>query len=70
MPPVWPHVLGTVRGSALTPLHPAVPDIALAHPDLAEMLVLLDGIRIGDARIRSLSVKGIKDRLSQRPDTP
>lgn len=65
LPPVWPDPEGGQRGIALTPLHRAVPDLALRDPALGERLALLDAIRLGDARIRSLAIQHLTDRLAQ-----
>ena len=63
---VWPHPRGEVRGIALEPLHGKVPGLARKDPALAEALALLDGIRLGDARVRGLAVKHLGDRLRGR----
>lgn len=63
LPPVWPDPDGRQRGMALTPLHPAAPALARSDPELAERLALIDAIRMGDARIRSLAAKLLSQRL-------
>lgn len=60
---VWPDPMGSVRGLAVTPLHAAVPAIARRRPDLAELLALIDGIRLGDARVRSLAIEELDLRI-------
>jgi hypothetical protein len=65
-PPVWPYPGGEVRGIALEPLDRRVPDAALRDELLAELLTLVDAIRIGNARERSLAAKELKARLRQR----
>lgn len=62
--PVWPHALGKVRGIALEPLHPVVPDAAGRDRQLGEALALFDAIRIGSARERALAVEELGRRLS------
>lgn len=62
-PPVWPDPLGKVRGIALEPLHPSVPGAARQDPELGRLLALLDAIRIGGARERSLAAKHLKHSL-------
>lgn len=64
--PVWPYALGKVRGIALEPLHPAVPEAAGRDRQLGEALALFDAIRIGNARERALAV----EELAQRLDVP
>jgi hypothetical protein len=63
-PPVWPDANGKVRGLALKPLHPAVPGAVSEDERLWELLALVDAIRIGNARERSLSTRELKKRLN------
>ena len=65
-PPVWPDATGKVRGLALKPLHPSVPDAVRKDDRLWELLALVDAIRIGSARERSLAVRELKKRLDGR----
>jgi hypothetical protein len=64
-PPVWPHAEGTVRGYSFSPLFPSVPMAALRDPLLYEMLALVDAIRDGRARERSIAVKELSTRLAE-----
>lgn len=64
LPPVWPHPEGTARGEALIPLYKSAPSAALRVPQLYEWLVLVDAVRAGRARERSLALKEIDRRLS------
>lgn len=61
--PVWPDAMGEVRGIAIEPLHPAVPDAARRDPRLWELLALFDSIRIGNARERNLAGEMIEQRI-------
>lgn len=61
--PVWPHKNGTLRGIALQPLYPSVPDAAARNPALYELLVLFDAIRAGSPRERALAVDLMDKRL-------
>jgi len=65
-PPVWPYARGKVRGIALEPLHPVAPEAAARDPRLAELLALLDAIRIGNARERGLA----GEELGRRFEAP
>lgn len=66
-PPVWPDHLGTVRGIALAPLDPRVPDAVRRDEKLGELLALVDAIRIGRARERKMAAGLLEDLLeSQR----
>jgi hypothetical protein len=61
--PVWPDPLGRARGIALEPLHDSVPEISRRDRALGELLVLVDGIRVGDARVRGVAEKLLSQRL-------
>jgi hypothetical protein len=63
--PVWPHPEGQVRGPTLSPLHRQAPDAALADPALYELLALLDALRVGRSRERSLAQTMLSQRLSR-----
>ena len=63
LPPVWPDLAGTVRGAAVAPLHPYVPRAARANPELGEQLALVDAIRMGDARTRTLATTRLLERV-------
>ena len=64
LPPVWPDPMGQVRGIALEPLHAAAGEISRRDPQLAERLALIDGLRLGDARVRGLAAKLLAERLN------
>lgn len=62
-PPVWPYADGPIRGYALAPLYPTVPQAASGDARLYEMLALVDAIRDGRARERNLAAKELESRL-------
>ena len=62
-PPVWPDPHGGVRGVALEPLDPRVPDAVRRDEELGQLLALVDAIRIGGPRERALAAEGLKARL-------
>jgi DNA-binding transcriptional ArsR family regulator len=62
-PPVWPHPTGGSRGVALQPLHENAPTVARNDRQIAEQLALLDAIRLGDGRVRSLAAAELGKRL-------
>jgi hypothetical protein len=62
-PPVWPDANGDAWGVALEPIHPSVPDAVRKDQDLAELMALVDALRIGSARERNLAKKELKKRL-------
>jgi hypothetical protein len=66
-PPVWPYAEGTTRGYSLEPLYRTVPAAAARDPRLYELLALVDAIRDGRARERSLAAKEIEKRLAAKP---
>ena len=49
---VWPHCEGTVRGTAIKPLYPSVPDASLKDQKLYAIMSLIESIRIGRVRER------------------
>ena len=67
LPSVWPFANGQHRGVSLAPLHKMVPQAALADRRLYEFLALLDALRDGRARERSLAELEIARRLRERP---
>ena len=62
-PPVWPDARGDARGVSLEPLHEKAPEIASRDRTLAERLALIDAIRIGDGRVRSLAERRLSESL-------
>ncbi len=62
-PPVWPFAEGSVRGYKFSPLYSSVPAAASRDPALYELLALVDAIRDGRARERSLAVQELESRL-------
>ena len=63
--PVWPYVEGDQRGLALEPLYRTIPQSIIQYPDqlFYELLVLVDAIRFGRARERSIAVKLLKEKI-------
>lgn len=64
-PPVWPDPEGTVRGVAFSPLYKLAPQAARSDPALYELLALVDAIRGGRARERTLAIKELGKRLAK-----
>ncbi len=60
---VWPYSEGTVRGQAIQPLHPKVPEACLKDPLFYELMALCDALRVGRARERKLAVEALKERI-------
>jgi hypothetical protein len=61
--PVWPYADGQARGPSLKPLHEYAPEAASTDPALYELLALLDAIRTGRSRERTLAQKLLAERL-------
>ena len=57
LPPVWPDPHGEVRGLELQPLHPRMVSLARADTEMYELLALVDGLRVGDTRVRALAAR-------------
>jgi hypothetical protein len=62
-PPVWPDPEGEARGLAFSPLYKAAPKAARKDPRLYELLTLVDAVRGGGARERTLALKLLERRL-------
>ena len=60
---VWPHSSGQVRGHAVEPLHKSVPQAAIRDPTYHELMALVDAIRVGKARERSMAIHELRARL-------
>jgi len=63
--PVWAHPTGAAKGPTLSPLYRTAPQAALADPALHRLLALLDALRAGRARERSLAGKLMTDELNR-----
>ena len=61
--PVWAHPAGSAKGPTLSPLYRTAPQAALADPALHRLLALLDGLRAGRARERTLAAKLMASEL-------
>jgi hypothetical protein len=64
LPPVWPDPDGRIRGESVQPLYASVPGAARRDPALYALLALVDALRIGRARERSLAEKEISQRIN------
>ncbi len=63
---VWPSIEGVARGLSLVPLCQRAPEMAAANHDLYEWLTLVDSIRIGRARERTMAKDALQQRLLGR----
>lgn len=60
---VWPDEGGTVAGAAVEPLHPCTPFLVDSLHGAYELLTLVDALRVGRARERTLAAKLLRERL-------
>ena len=60
---VWPHPSGETRGQGLLPLDASVPDAARSDEAYYELLALVDALRVGLPRERSLARDMLRERL-------
>ncbi|MBL4658013.1 MAG: hypothetical protein JKX73_08445 [Flavobacteriales bacterium] len=60
---VWPYGEGTVRGQAIEPLHPKVPEACLRDAIFYEYMALCDVLRVGKAREKDIAMDELKQRL-------
>ena len=60
---VWPYSQGLVRGEAIEPLHPKVPEACLKDAIFYEYMALCEVLRVGRVREKNLAVEALKKRL-------
>jgi len=61
---VWPFAKGNIRGQAIEPLHPKIPNACLKDDKFYELVALIDAIRVGKVREQNLAIKMIKERIA------
>jgi hypothetical protein len=64
VPYVWPYAQGTIRGQAILPLAPGVPEACFEDAALHELLALVDAIRVGKAREQALARQLLTKQLA------
>jgi hypothetical protein len=64
---VWPTAEGRDQGMSVTPLHRSAVRASAGDPRLHEVLALVDAIRLGRARERSLATRLLARHLDVRP---
>jgi hypothetical protein len=60
---VWPYGKGNLRGQAIEPLHPNIPEACLKDQKFYELMALCDVLRVGRAREKNLAIEELKNRL-------
>lgn len=66
LPPVWPDSKGTVKGYSLLPLYPSVTKAARHDKMLYKLLALVDALREGQARERTLAAEQLTTLLGSK----
>lgn len=61
--PVWAHPAGSAKGPTLPPIYRTAPQAALIDPALHRLLALLDALRTGRARERTLATRLLEAEL-------
>lgn len=54
---VWPYAEGGAKGQSVIPLYRSVPETSLVDEEFYMFMVIIDFIRMGQARERSLALK-------------
>jgi hypothetical protein len=60
---VWPDPEGDERGQSIQPLYPTAPAAARRQPALYELLALVDSLRCGRTRERTIAEGELRRRL-------
>lgn len=63
---VWPYGEGKMRGQAIEPLYESVPLAAEKDPQLHELLALVDAMRVGRAREKSIASEELENRIGPK----
>ncbi len=62
-PYVWPFAEGKVRGQAIEPLHPKLPEACIKDAEFYQLMALCDSLRVGKVREKKLANEELKKRL-------
>jgi hypothetical protein len=60
---VWPYAAGTARASSVQPLYKSVPEMAIRAPEFYALAALVDALRVGRSRERSVAQDELVRRL-------
>ena len=60
---VWPYAKGQVRGHSIQPLYSAILPVIEQDKELYELLALIDSLRVGKAREKSLAIDLLKKKI-------
>jgi hypothetical protein len=62
-PFVWPYGEGNIRGQAIEPLHPKVPEACLKDTGFYQLMALCDSLRVGKVREKNMAIEELKRRI-------
>ena len=62
-PYVWPFGEGNLRGQAIEPLHPKVPEANLKDAEFYQLIALCDSLRVGKVREKNIAIEELKRRI-------
>ena len=62
---VWHYLKGNARGQQIEPLYPSVPEAALRDPELYQLLVIVDTLRMGQAREKEIAISELNKRFER-----
>lgn len=68
LPVVWPHPDGDTRGLSIKPIFRSVPESAQRDLRLYAWLALVDALRTGDARLRTLAATEVGKLVAELDD--
>ena len=60
---VWPYAKGKIRGQAIEPLYPKMPEACLKDSEFYELMALVDAIRVGKVREQKMAAEMLKERI-------
>lgn len=60
---VWPSAKGNIRGESIRPLHPKVPEASLKDDLFYQYMAILDALRVGKAREKSMAIEELRNLL-------
>lgn len=60
---VWPYAHGKLRGQAIEPLHPKIPEAALKDVGFYELMALVDALRVGKVREQRIAIDMLKEKI-------
>ncbi|TNE82508.1 MAG: hypothetical protein EP332_00080 [Bacteroidetes bacterium] len=61
---VWPWAEGELRGQAIQPMHPKIPEACLRDANFYEFMALLDALRIGKVREQNLAFDLLEQKIN------